>query len=314
MNSSTQSIQLNDSRIFNLDFTLCCGQSFRWEKIGEWWYGIVRDKVFKVRQVEGELQFEGVDQNFVMEYFGLYDDLPKILSKTAKDKHIKRAVEAFRGLRILRQDPWECLISYICATYKNISAIKQMLFRLSKKFGEKRVFDGQELYAFPEPSVLAKASTADLAECGLGYRAKYVLETAKKIYSGDVSLEELKGKSYMDARGELLNLSGVGLKVADCVLLFSLGKLEAFPVDVWVKRAVLRCYADHLEKEFVERISYKSSLTKSEYERLNFFGRSYFGEYAGYAQEYLYHFERTKPKLDPYPSKAGLLEHRLWLL
>lgn len=288
------SIQLNNSRILNLDFTLCCGQSFRWEKIGEWWYGIVRDKIFKVRQVEGELQFKGVDQNFVMEYFGLCDDLPKILSKIAKDKHIKRAVEAFRGLRILRQDPWECLISYICATYKNIPAIKQMLFRLSEKFGEKRVFDGREFYTFPEPSVLAKASTADLAKCGLGYRAKYVLETAKKVHGGDIRLEELKGKSYMDARSELLNLSGVGLKVADCVLLFSLGKLEAFPVDIWMKRVLLMHYASHFEREFVEKISLKRSLSKSEYERLNFFGRSYFGDYAGYAQEYLYHFERTK--------------------
>ncbi|MGB9714216.1 MAG: DNA-3-methyladenine glycosylase family protein [Candidatus Bathyarchaeales archaeon] len=287
-------IQLNSPLMFNLDFTLCCGQSFRWEKLGEWWYGIVRDKVFKVRQFNSELQFKGVDKDFVMEYFGLYDDLPKILSKIAKDKHIKEVVKAFKGLRILRQDPWECLISYICATYKNIPAIKQMLFKLSKRFGRKRVFDGHEFYTFPEPTVLAKANVADLAECGLGYRAKYVLETAKKVHNYDINLEELKGKSYMDARSELLSLSGVGLKVADCVLLFSLGKLEAFPVDAWVKRAVLRCYADHFEREFVEKISFKRSLSKSEYERLNFFGRSYFREYAGYAQEYIYHFERTK--------------------
>jgi N-glycosylase/DNA lyase len=288
------SIQLSSSFTFNLDFTLCCGQSFRWEKLGEWWHGVVRDKVFKARQVGNELRFEGADKDFVMEYFGLYDDLPKILSKIAKDKHIKRAIEAFTGLRILRQDPWECLISYICATYKNIPAIKQMLFKLSKKFGEKRVFDGREFYTFPEPSVLAKANVTDLAECGLGYRARYVLETAKKVHGGDVSLEDLKNKNYVDARNELLNLSGVGLKVADCVLLFSLEKLEAFPVDVWVKRALLRCYTEHFGKEFVEKLSLKRSLAKSDYEKLNFFGQSYFGEYAGYAQEYLYHFERTK--------------------
>ncbi|MGQ9641028.1 MAG: DNA-3-methyladenine glycosylase family protein [Candidatus Bathycorpusculaceae bacterium] len=305
------SIQLNDSLIFNLDFTLCCGQSFRWEKLGKWWYGIVRDKAFKVRQVDNELRFEGVDKDFVMEYFGLYDDLPKILTQIAKDKHIKRAVEAFTGLRILRQDPWECLISYICATYKNIPAIKQMLSKLSKKFGEKRVFDGREFYTFPEPSILAKTKVADLAECGLGYRARYVLETAKKVNSDDASLEELKGKSYMDARSKLLSLLGVGLKVADCVLLFSLGKLEAFPVDVWVKRTVLRYYADHFGRRFVETVSLESSLTKSEYERLNFFGRSYFGEYAGYAQEYLYHFERTKTRLELFPSKIGLPEPHL---
>ena len=310
-NDVNMSIQLNNSCILNLDFTLCCGQSFRWEKIGGWWYGIARDKVFKVRQVGGELQFKGADKDFVMEYFGLYDDLPKILSQITKDPHVKKAVESFRGLRILRQDPWECLISYICATYKNIPAIKQMLFKLSKKFGEKRVFDGYEFYTFPEPAVLAKASRADLAKCGLGYRAKYVLETAKKTNSGDISLEDLKNKSYTDARGELLSLLGVGLKVADCALLFSLGKLEAFPVDVWVKRAILRYYADHFEREFVKRICLKRSLSKSEYERLNFFGRSYFGKYAGYAQEYLYFFERTKTRLGLSPSKVGLPEHRL---
>jgi N-glycosylase/DNA lyase len=309
-NESVARIQL-DKLLFNLEFTLCCGQAFRWEKHAEWWYGVVGDKVLKVRQVNKELQFRGADQNFVMEYFGFHDNLPKIFSQIAKDRHIKKAIEAFRGLRILRQDPWECLISYICATYKNVPAIKQMLFKLSKKFGTEIVFEGHRFYTFPEPSALAKASIADLTGCGLGYRAKHVSETAKNVHRGDFDPKNLKNKSYNAARKELINLPGVGFKVADCVLLFSLGKLEAFPIDVWVKRIILKYYANYLGKEFVKKASLKNSTTKSEYEKLNHFGRNYFGEYAGYAQEYLYHFERTKTRLGLSPSRTGLLEPRL---
>jgi N-glycosylase/DNA lyase len=257
-----------------------------------WWYGIAKEKVFKIHQIGDELEFENVDEKFIKEYFGLRDDLLRILSQIAKDEYAEKAVKAFMGLRILRQDPWECLISYICATYKNIPAIKRMLFNLSKKFGERTVFDGYDFYAFPTPSRLAKANVKELLECGLGYRAKYVLETAKMVHEGCFDLENLRKKSYKKARRELLELPGVGLKVADCVSLFSLEKLEAFPVDVWIKRSILKHYVNHFEKEFVKKISFKKSLTKSEYDRLSFFGRRYFGEYAGYAQEYLYYFER----------------------
>jgi N-glycosylase/DNA lyase len=288
------SVHLSDSFPFNLDFTLCCGQSFRWKKLNEWWYGIDGDKVFKIKQIGDELEFEGTDADFIKKYFGLHDDLPKILSQIAKDEHIKRAVKAFNGLRILRQDPWECLISYICATYKNIPAIKQMLFNLSKKFGDKTVFDGYKFYTFPTAAKLANATINELIECGLGYRAKYVSETAKRVYEGVFDLESLRRKSYEEAKRELLNLPGVGLKVADCVSLFSLEKLEAFPVDVWIKRIILKHYTNHFEDEFIKKISLKKGPTRSEYDSLNLFGRRYFGEYAGYAQEYLYHFERTK--------------------
>jgi N-glycosylase/DNA lyase len=287
-------IQLNNLCPLNLDFTLCCGQTFRWNKQGGWWYGAVEEKVIKIRQIGNELEFENVEMDFVKNYFGLYDDLSKISSQISKDEHIKRAVEAFKGLRILRQDPWECLISYICATYKNISAIKQMLSNLSKKFGDKIHLDGYDFYTFPTPERLAKATAEELAKCGLGYRAKYVSETAKAVYENGFEVESLRKLSYEKAKEELLNFSGVGLKVADCVLLFSLGKLEAFPVDVWIKRVILKYYESYFPNEFIRKISGKKSLTSSEYKKLNLFGRRYFGDYAGYAQEYLYHYERTK--------------------
>lgn len=284
---------LQPSQPFNLDLTLRCGQAFRWEKIGVWWYGIVADKPFKVRQNGNALEFENISASFVEKYFGLRDDLPLILKQITKDKHVEAAVNALKGLRILRQNPWECLVSYICATYKSIPAIKRMLFNLSKKFGEKAVFDYRVFYTFPEPQRLAKASPAEIASCGLGYRAKYVAEMAKKVASGEFSIEELQAMPFEEARKKLLALPGVGPKVADCVLLFSLERLEAFPVDVWMKRIIIKHYAIHFEGEFVRRISHKKSLTTTEYEKLSLFGRSYFGKFAGYAQEYLFHFERV---------------------
>jgi len=283
-----------DAVAFNLDVTLCCGQVFRWDKRGDWWYGVVGDRVFRIRQTNTELEFGNADEKFIKNYFGLDEDLQKIRDRIGRDDYIKTALREFWGLRIVRQDPWECLISYICATYKSIAAIKQMLFKLAKKFGEKMTLDGYDFYTFPAPEKLAKTTESGLAACGLGYRAKYVLETSKKIYESAFDLERLRKMPYQQAKKELLGLSGVGLKVADCVLLFSLGRLDAFPVDVWVKRAILRHYAEHFPDAFVKKIVSQESLSNSAYERLNEFGRNYFGEYAGYAQEYLYHYERMQ--------------------
>ena len=258
-------IQLNALVPFDLGFTLCCGQAFRWNKRGEWWCGVVGEHVFKIRQTGNVLEFESINARFVRNYIGLDDDLLSILSQIRKDTHTMQAIEAFKGLRILRQDPWECLISYICATYKNISAIKQMLSNLSKKFGDKIYLDEHYFYAFPTPQRLAKATAEELAKCGLGYRAKYVFETAKMVYENNFEVKSLRKLSYEKAKEELLNFPGAGLKVADCVLLFSLGKLEAFPVDVWIKHVILKYYESYFPNEFILKISGKKSLTISEY-------------------------------------------------
>jgi N-glycosylase/DNA lyase len=140
--------------------------------------------------------------------------------------------------------------------------------------------------------VLAKTTERELMECGLGYRAKYVLATTKQLCEGGFSLEGLGKLPYQEAKEALMELPGIGAKVADCVLLFSLGKTEAFPVDVWVKRVILNHYGDKLAPELLQRLTTNESLSNADYRRLNEFGRSYFGEYAGYAQEYLYHYER----------------------
>jgi N-glycosylase/DNA lyase len=279
---------------FNLDFSLCCGQVFRWQKVDDWWYGIVGERVFKVRQRDAELEFDNVSEEFLRPYFGLNDDLKQISNFIGKDDLIKSALSRFNGLRIIRQTPWECLISFICATYKSVAAIERMLQKLSTKFGEKRLFDGHDFYTFPTVEQLAFASENSLRECGLGYRAKYVKATAKKVYEENFDLERLKKMPYLEARKLLLEFPGVGLKVADCVLLFSLEKLESFPVDVWVERAILNHYQNYLPDLLVKKLLLQGSLSDGQYEKLNAFGRSYFGQFAGYAQEYLYHYERTQ--------------------
>jgi N-glycosylase/DNA lyase len=279
---------------FNLDFSLCCGQVFRWQKVGDWWYGIVGEHVFKVRQCDAELEFDNVNEEFLRYYFGLNDDLTQISHCIGKDDFIKSALSRFNGLRIIRQTPWECLISFICATYKSVAAIERMLQKLSAKCGEKRRFDSHDFYTFPAAEQLAFASEDSLRECGLGYRTQYVKATAKKVYEENFDLENLKKLPYQEARKLLLEFPGVGLKVADCILLFSLEKLEAFPVDVWVERAILNHYQNHLPDFLVKKLLRQESLSNGQYEKLNAFGRSYFGQFAGYAQEYLYHCERTQ--------------------
>ncbi len=279
---------------FNLDVTLCCGQVFRWDKKGDWWYGVAGDKALKVRQVNAELEFANAEWKFIENYFALDDDLKKISANIGRDEHIRKALREFWGLRIIRQDPWECLISYICATYKNIPAIRHMLLSLSRKFGEKTWLDAMEFFTFPTPERLACASAKDLLECGLGYRAKYVQETSKRIFETSFELESLRQLPYLQAKKQICSFAGVGPKVADCVLLFSLGKTEAFPVDRWVERVILNNYAEKLPHELAQKLQRREGLNNSEYAKLNVFGRAYFGKYAGYAQEYLYHYERMQ--------------------
>ena len=290
-------IQLDRSKVpFSLEHTLTCGQLFRWEKFGDWWYGVVEDKVVKIRQIAGKLMFqafpEKINGEFIKNYFRLDDNLPFILSQINKDEHIRKAIQGCPGLRICRQEPWECLVSYICATYKNIPAIKNMILNLSKRFGNKVTFNGHDFYTFPKPSDLAHASIEEVRSCKLGFRAERVLETSKILDCGELDLEDLEKMDYAKAKQELLSMPGVGQKVADCVLLFSLDKLEAFPVDIWIKRVVLEFYSSYFERSFIKRVSGKSSIAPREYEAISSFGREYFGKYAGYAQEYFFSFSR----------------------
>lgn len=271
-------MELQTNVPLNLGFTLDCGQVFRWRRMGGWWFGVVGGNAIKIRQDAGRLTLhtspKGLGFEFVRDYFRLDDDLLKIYCEIGKDDYMNRAVRELCGLRIVRQDSWECLISYVCATFKNIPAIKTMIQRLSERFGRRLTFDGHEFYTFPTADALANGDFADLRACGLGYRAEYVLEAAKNVVDGDLDLRALGEMAYSDAKDRLLRLSGVGPKVADCVLLYSLGFLNAFPVDLWVERAMSRLYFGGAIVSPVE---------------IRRFAEEYFGRYAGYAQLYLYH-------------------------
>ncbi|MDR2699956.1 MAG: hypothetical protein LBC12_03995 [Nitrososphaerota archaeon] len=284
---------------FDLNLSLCCGQIFRCKKQDNWWYCISEDKIFKIRQINNSncLEFEGINTDFVTTFFGLKDNLTEIEQTVNKDSYIAAALEQFKGLRLIRQNPWECLISFICATYKNIAAIEQTLFKISQTHGEKKCFDDRNFWLFPSVEKLARTSVQNLEGCGLGYRAKYVQATAKRVYDEQIDLECFKHLSYVEAKKRLFEFPGVGLKVADCVLLFSLEKMKAFPVDIWIKRILLNYYADQLSQGFVEKLRRHDSLSNGEYEKLCLFAQNYFGDYAGYAQEYLYHYERSKKQM-----------------
>jgi N-glycosylase/DNA lyase len=279
---------------FDLDATLCCGQVFRWERAHKYWYGVIGESIVQIKQDDHTLIFqtypEALGTPFIKRYFRFQDDLPKILKNINRDAHITVAIRDLFGLRLIRQEPWECLISYICATYANISRIKDMIERLSRMLGEKVRFNGKTFYTFPTRKALARATLKELLKCNLGYRAKHVLKTAKLVNSNQFNLEALAHLTYDKGRRQLLTLQGVGPKVADCVLLFSQDKLEAFPVDVWIKRIVTTYYT-HLIPPTRLHLNDEQSLKNRQ---ISEFGRQYFGRYAGYAQEYLYSYYRDR--------------------
>ncbi|HYB92896.1 MAG TPA: DNA glycosylase, partial [archaeon] len=228
--------------LFNLHYTLNCGQVFRWEynSKNKSWTGIVGSEVINARQEENVVTIDSTLSRKVIEnYFRLDDDLNKIYEQINKDQYIDAAINQYPGLRLIRQDPYECLFSYICATRANIPQIKKMVKNLSKTFGEKIKKD---FHTFPTPKSLSEADKMQLKACGVGFRAPYLVETAKKIVNANYDLDSLKKLDYEKAKSELKNFKGVGEKVADCALLFSLNKLEAFPTDVWIKRIMKNYY------------------------------------------------------------------------
>lgn len=265
---------------FNLEHTLECGQAFRWERFGDFYAGVIGETLVKVAFDGRALAIEAgspVDRDKIADYFGLNEDLSRIYKEIGADPHIKKAIKKYHGLRILNQDRWECLASFILSSYTNIPRIKKMIAGLSKKFGRKLAFGGTEAYSFPPAARIAGADIKALKGLGLGFRAAYIKDTAQKVASKKFDLDALEDLNYTEAKERLMSLKGVGGKVADCILLFSFKKYEAFPVDVWIKRGIEELY-----------FSGKAVAPKKAAE----FAREHFGAYAGYAQEYLYHYLR----------------------
>lgn len=250
---------------FHLDHTLASGQVFRWKKNGNVWEGIVNDNLIQISQ-PNTISCT-CDEQFLNNYFRMDDDFDLILSSIDKDEHIHKSITTLYGMRLIRQDPWECLISFICSSFNNVPRIKLIIDNLCRAFGTPL----QHGYTFPSPEALARASLDQLRKCGTGYRDTYIVKTAQIVASG-LDLSSLKQKSYEMAKEILMELPGVGHKVADCVLLFSLDKLEAFPCDVNIQKCIHQFYGPCAD--------------------VREFGQQYFGEYAGYANHYLYHYQR----------------------
>lgn len=258
----------------NLGETLRCGQSFRWrtEPDGAW-RGVIGGAVVRVRQRGDALACDtALPPEAVAAYFRLDDPLDAIYATFPPDPALQQAVEAYRGMRLVRYEAWDAVLSFLCATNANIPRIDKMLGALAARFGE-RLDD--DLYTLPRPHRLAASSEDELRALGLGYRAAYVLQAARMVDSGQFDLDGLATLDYEAAHARLQALPGVGPKVADCVCLFALGWLQAVPVDVWVRRILL-----------ARRSGLRSYRAMAE------FAREWLGPYAGYAQQYLFHYER----------------------
>ena len=277
-------IQIHHVTDFNLSHTLECGQSFRWHPRDGWYYGVVECRLLRIRQEDQTLIVEGsADEDFtwlqahLRHYLDLNRDLPTILQAVDLDPHIHQAIKAYWGMRILNQELWECLVSFILSQNNNVPRIRGIIQRLSARFGEKVALDDQVDHSFPSSQALAEAGVEAVLDCGTGYRAPYVWTVSVAIAEGTLDLENLKSLPYALAKQELMQFKGIGEKVADCVCLFSLGHMEALPIDVWVKRIIEQIY---LERQASIR-------------EIREFGEDYFGEHLGYAQQYLFHYART---------------------
>ncbi len=233
-------IVLQGVECFNLDITLDCGQAFRWVKESDGsWSGVAFGKYLNISKQGSTVILKNTDldtyEKVWKNYFDFDKDYVKICEKLKEDELIRPTVDEYYGIRILNQDSWEALFSFVISQQNNIKRIKGIIARLCEAYGE-RLENGW--YTFPSAERLAKLSVEDFEKLGTGYRAKYLERLAKSVASGELCLEKIKSMSLDEARKSLLNIYGVGVKVANCALLFGFGFYDAFPVDVWMKRVM----------------------------------------------------------------------------
>lgn len=263
-----------------------CGQCFRWnEEPDESYTGIFGHNVLNVKE-EKDIVITGICngniEDICKNYFDLdrnYEEIKETLSLI--DDNMKESIKYGEGIRILNQDLWEMIISFIISANNNIPRIKGIIERMSAKYGQEIKFRGTSYYTFPTIDELSQASVKDLKDLGLGFRDRYVYETTKKIKEGNINLENLKQEPTNEVRKQLLTLTGVGPKVADCIMLFStLKRFDVFPVDVWVRRVMNDLYI-HNEDE-----------TKVNKKQIQEIARDKFGALEGIAQQYLFYWKR----------------------
>lgn len=284
-----QKYVLENAKSFNLRDIFECGQCFRWNKQEDGSYtGIWKENVLNIRQEDNKIIFKGICQNGniekeIKEYFDLERNYEEIKDKLAKiDENMKLSIKYGEGIRILNQDLWETIISFIISANNNIPRIKGIIERVSKKYGKEIKWNNESYYTFPTAENLKNVTVEEYRNLGLGFRDIRLYETTKMINEKQIDLEKLKqNPNTQEVRDKLLTLSGVGPKVADCILLFStLKRFEVFPIDVWVRRVMNELY---IKKEDETKVS------KKEIEKL---AQEKFGNLAGMAQQYLFYWRR----------------------
>lgn len=272
-------IKVNDVQNFNLRDIFECGQCFRWNETDENTYiGIAFGKVIEVKLIEKDLYIYNATkeevENIWIDYFDLTRDYGIIKEELSKDPLLAEAIEFGEGIRLLKQDPFELIISFIISANNRIPMIKRAIDRISQRWGEKIEYKGNIYYTFPTIDRLRNATEEELKDCGVGFRGKYIKATVETL--DDNMIDEMLNSNDDQCHKLLQKLSGIGPKVADCIMLFSMEKYSAFPVDVWVKRAMQHFY-----------LAPDVSLPK-----IREFARDKFGKYAGFAQQYLFYYAR----------------------
>ncbi len=271
---------------FDLELTMTCGQTFCWHRTEGELYGEGGSRFYTFRNQESLIVEQNRDEivvetnlpkEDVLKALGLDKDLENVFSGFPEDERLEKAKEELWGLRIIQDEFFPCLISYLCSPQMRIPRIKEMQNKMAREFGEVREIDGDELLRFPTQEELSEATEDQLRELGIGYRAKYIVETLD-ILQDDFDHSELDSMNYEDAREHMKQLYGVGDKVADCVLLFSKNFHQAYPLDTWALQAVEKHYPEHHSEDYDEA---SRNL------------RNYFGQHSGYAQEYIFHAARN---------------------
>jgi N-glycosylase/DNA lyase len=263
---------------FDLARTLDSGQVFHWEKCGDGYAGTIGAEGVYVEQRRNRLFFAGTTAEVIGNYFALDHPLAEICRSFPNDPAMRAARDFCRGLRIMRQPRWECLATFITSSMKQVAHIRQISQTLRIRYGTRQRVIDCEANSFPTPARIAKLTEQELRACALGYRAKNLLATARLVASGEANLERWSELSDDALRAALCELSGVGAKVANCVMLFAYERLRAFPIDVWIERV--------LKQQYFPR---KRKVTATQ---LRAFSAAHFGPHGGYAQQYLFHHAR----------------------
>jgi N-glycosylase/DNA lyase len=279
--SFDEGIIIKDVENFEVDHIFQCGQCFRWNKESNGNYiGVAYGKVIEVEKKDNDVKIYNINEeefnNVWCDYFDLKRDYKIMKDKFEKDPLLKKSVDFGHGIRILQQEPFELTISFIISSNNRIPMIKRAIENLSNKWGKAIIYKGKIYYAFPKLSDLEEASIEDVKSCGLGFRAKYVKNTVHSVYTGEADLQFIKSQEDDICHEHLQKLNGIGPKVSDCIMLFSMQKYSAFPVDVWVKRAMQFFY-----------LAPDVSLPK-----IRIFARDKFENTAGFAQQYLFYYAR----------------------